>query len=155
MEHKTNLAPDNFYRSVASILEQVRKRAATAVNLSMVYAYFEIGRSIVEEEQHSKNRAEYGSVMLKRPSAYLTDKLGKGFSETNLEQMRKFYKVYSCDEIPQTLSEESPNLPVTSTGRKFYLSWSKRTPHRQTWRITSSDKGAFSNESRPATRNDR
>lgn len=36
------------------------KKVKTAVNLSMVYAYYEIGRMIVEEEQHGENRAEYG-----------------------------------------------------------------------------------------------
>lgn len=123
-ERETDLAPNDFYQSVADVLERARKRATTAVNLSMVYAYFEVGRMIVEEEQHGRNRAKYGSGMLKGLSAYLTGKFGKGFSETNLEQMRKFYRVYSRDEIPQTLSEESPNLPVTSTGRKLYLSWS-------------------------------
>ncbi|MDO4404969.1 MAG: DUF1016 N-terminal domain-containing protein [Atopobiaceae bacterium] len=38
--------------------------------------------------------------------------------------MRKFYRVYAGDPISQTLSEESPDLPVTVTGRRFFLSWS-------------------------------
>lgn len=75
----------------------------------MVTTYFEIGRLIVEEEQNGKERATYGKEILKNLSIKLTKEYGKGFSETNLEQMRKFYKVYG---ISQTLSEE------------FKLSWS-------------------------------
>ena len=44
------------------------KNAKTAVNLSMVYAYYEIGRMIVEEEQHGENRAAYGKQLLRELS---------------------------------------------------------------------------------------
>lgn len=53
--------------------------AKTAVNLSMVYAYFEIGRMIVEEEQHGANRAAYGTQLLKELPAYLKKTSGKAF----------------------------------------------------------------------------
>ena len=49
-----------FLKNVSEVLEKARKNAKTAVNLSMVYAYYEIGRMIVEEEQHGENRAAYG-----------------------------------------------------------------------------------------------
>lgn len=42
---------NNFFGNVVEILENAKKQATAAVNLSMVYAYFEIGRMIVEEEQ--------------------------------------------------------------------------------------------------------
>ena len=90
----------------------------------MVYAYFEIGRMIMEEEQHGDNRASYGKQILRELSAYLTSIFGNGFSQTNLKQMRQFYMVYSKDQISQTLSDQFANLPATSTGRKFFLSWS-------------------------------
>lgn len=54
----------------------------------MVYAYFEIGRMIMEEEQHGDNRASYGKQILRELSAYLTNIFGNGFSQTNLKQMR-------------------------------------------------------------------
>ena len=54
------------------MLTQARENAKTAVNLSMVYAYFEIGRMIVEEEQHGANRAAYGPQLLKELSLYLS-----------------------------------------------------------------------------------
>lgn len=57
--------------------------ATTAVNLSMVYAYYEIGRMIVEEEQRGEQRAAYGTQLLKKLSTYLTKNYGKGFSVAN------------------------------------------------------------------------
>ena len=58
---------------------QARKNAKTAVNLTMVYAYYEIGRIIVEEEQRGERRAAYGQQLLKGLSDYLTQNFGKGF----------------------------------------------------------------------------
>lgn len=122
--HKeSNLAP-GFFENVAEIIDRARHNVKTAVNLSMVYAYFEIGRMIVEEEQQGADRAAYGTQLLKELSAYLTEHYGKGFSVTNLKQMRQFYVVYAHDSIGQTLSDQFKNLPTVSTGRKFYLSWS-------------------------------
>lgn len=115
---------DEFLKSISDVLTQARKNAKTAVNLSMVYAYFEIGRMIVEEEQQGDNRAAYGKYLLQTLSDYLTKQFGKGFSVTNLKQMRQFYLTYGNDQIGQKVSDLFANLPSVSTGRKFFLSWS-------------------------------
>ena len=115
---------NDFLQSVSDVLAQAQKNAKTAVNLSMVYAYYEIGRMIVEEEQHGENRAAYGKQLLRELSAYLTDTFGKGYSAENLKLMRRFYTVYSHDQIGETVFTQFENLPTVSTGRKFFLSWS-------------------------------
>ena len=115
---------DEFLKSVSDVLTQARKKAKTAVNLSMVYAYFEIGRMIVEEEQQGKNRAAYGQQLLKELSAHLTKTCGKGFSVGNLKNIRQFYKVYSTDQIGETVFSQFENFLAVCTGRKFFLSWS-------------------------------
>lgn len=115
---------NGFLQNVSEILESARKNAKTAVNLAMVYAYYEVGRMIVEQEQHGKNRAAYGKQILQELSAYLTENFGKGFSVGNLKNIRQFYKVYSNDQIGETVFSQFENLPAVSTGRKFYLSWS-------------------------------
>lgn len=63
--------------------------------------YFQIGRIIVEHEQDSRNRAEYGKQVLKQLSRELTKEFGKGFSVSNLQFMRRFYQNY---QIQQTAS---------------------------------------------------
>ena len=86
--------------------------ATTAVNLSMVYAYYEIGRMIVEEEQRGEQRAAYGTQLLKELSTYLTKNYGKGFFVANLKNIRQFYKVYSKDQIGETVFSQFENLPI-------------------------------------------
>ncbi len=98
-----------FFSQIVDLLESARSNVVRAVNQTMVTTYFEIGRMIVEEEQNGKDRAEYGKRLLRELSKTLTREFGKGFSTTNLKQMRQFYIAYS---IGQTLSDE------------FILSWS-------------------------------
>jgi predicted nuclease of restriction endonuclease-like (RecB) superfamily len=68
-----------------------------------------IGKRLVEHEQHGKKRAQYGKSTLKQLSATLTQEFGRGYSATNLENMRKFYRTYATAvaPIPQTPSEKS------------------------------------------------
>lgn len=113
-----------FLQDISELLINARKQAKTAVNLSMVYAYYEIGHRIYEEEQQGKERAAYGKYLLKELSDHLSKKFGKGFSITNLKQMRQFYLTYRDDQISQKISDQFKNLPVVSSGRKFFLSWS-------------------------------
>lgn len=115
---------NDFLKGVSDVLLRAQKNAKTAVNLSMVYAYFEIGRMIVEEEQHGENRAAYGQQILQGLSDHLTKAFGKGYSVGNLKNIRQFYIVFSNDQIGETVFSQSSNLPAVSTGRKFYLSWS-------------------------------
>lgn len=100
-----------LFARVINLIELARKQVITAVNLAMVYTYFEIGRMIVEEEQQGNARAKYGKAILKDLSKRLMEKFGKGFSVENLDRMRFFYKKYSN--------------PISSTPlTKFTLSWS-------------------------------
>ena len=119
-----NLTVNIFFENVAQILSSAREKAKTAVNVTMVYAYYEIGRTIVEEEQSGKGRAEYGKRMLQGLSEYLTEKFGKGFSIGNLKNISQFYKTYVLDQIGETVFSQFENLPAVGTGRKFCLSWS-------------------------------
>ncbi|MDR2409395.1 MAG: PDDEXK nuclease domain-containing protein [Bacteroidales bacterium] len=84
-----------LYNQIADLLLQARKVTMRAINRTMVYTYYEIGRMIVEDEQQGAHRAEYGNNILKELSAELTKNFGRGFSETNLKQMRSFYILYS------------------------------------------------------------
>ncbi len=67
-----------------------------------------------------KERAEYGKEVLKELSKVLTKEFGKGFSVTNLQQIRNFFLVY---EKQQTLSVNS-NQKQQTPSAEFNLSWS-------------------------------
>ena len=103
---------DLLENKIIRLLENARSQTLTNINTTMVYTYFEIGRYIVEYEQNGNDRAQYGKAVLKNLSQRLTKKLGKGYSEDNLSNMRKFYQCYAEENISETVS------------RKFILSWS-------------------------------
>ncbi|WP_240524665.1 DUF1016 N-terminal domain-containing protein [Candidatus Sulfidibacterium hydrothermale] len=73
------------------MLEEGRKRAAQSVNTILLETYWQIGRHIVEFEQHGQEKAEYGKALLTKLSKDLSMEYGKGFSRSNLFQIRAFY----------------------------------------------------------------
>ena len=98
---------------VITLIEEARRKVASAANVALVYTYYEIGRMIVEDEQGGKERADYGKTLLKDLSAKLTDRFGQGWSVENLTLMRKFYLVYRTSEISYTpfTKFSPPRLP--------------------------------------------
>jgi len=94
MKYTLSPAFESFYDKIKDILESARNRSYRAVNIEMVQAYWEIGRTIVEEEQEGGRRADYGSKLLLNLSDRLTLDYGKGFDESNLRNMRIFYLQY-------------------------------------------------------------
>ena len=64
------------------------------INNILVQTYWEVGKIIIEDEQENNERAEYEKKLLKELSKKLTKEHGKGFSKSNLFNMRKFYLKY-------------------------------------------------------------
>ncbi len=87
----------NYKKLLADIgftIEAARQHAVKVINLSLVKANWEIGRHIVEFEQHGLQRAEYGTELLAKLSKDLTLEYGKGFGRRNVLDMRRFYLAY-------------------------------------------------------------
>lgn len=133
-----NVNVDALFERISALIEESRKRVATAVNIAEVYTKYEIGRYIVEDEQEGKARAAYGKQVLPILSQKLTDKFGSGWSLETLKSARKFYSVYAPQAIRSTALTKSDketgktNL-VNSVDQiqiapaephKFVLSWS-------------------------------
>jgi len=136
---RDSLAP--LVAEVRALIQSARLGAATVVNTLQVMTNFEIGRRIVEHEQKGKKRAEYGKGLLKGLSQRLTEEFGRGFSEDNLSNMRRFFLLWeprvsefpnrvfgnSTQQIWQTPSAKLAPGPISETpSRKsrFTLSWS-------------------------------
>lgn len=100
---------NRLYDQVKELLTIAKKNVLQSVNNTITKTYFEIGKLIVEEEQKGEKRAAYGRQLISDLSHRLSKEYGKGFSTTNLKQMRTFYLIYSKG---QTVSDE------------FKLSWS-------------------------------
>lgn len=80
--------------SIGITIESARQRAIQAVNNELLKANWEIGKYIVEYEQHGNEKAEYGSSLLTNLSKDLKSRFGKGFSKSNIYLMRQFYLKY-------------------------------------------------------------
>jgi predicted nuclease of restriction endonuclease-like (RecB) superfamily len=120
-----------LYTKIADLINAARQNVVKTVNQTMVYTYFEIGRMILEDEQHGKKRAEYGKQVLKELSAKLSKEFGKGFSERNLEQMRQFFLTYSISQKSSAKLQDQ---------HKFILSWSH---YLKLMRIENRDERSF------------
>ena len=83
-----------LFEQIRTLVEQARGRAAHAVNQTMIETYWHIGRLIVEEEQGGESRAVYGTRLIPELSRRLTLEYGKGFDESNLRNMRRFYLAF-------------------------------------------------------------
>jgi predicted nuclease of restriction endonuclease-like (RecB) superfamily len=130
-----------LYQKIRDILHEARQSVARSINSAMVYAYFEIGKLIIENEQHGKKRAKYGQETLENLAVKLTDDFGKGFSRQNLQNMKQFYLCFkNCQTLSGKLSW-SQYLLLTRVdneqARYFYMkeaeaeNWSVRELARQ------------------------
>lgn len=77
---------------IGTALESGRRKVYQAANMGLLLTYWEVGRHIVEYEQQGSERAEYGDSLLKRLSKDLTQRHGKGFSQSNVYCMRQFFQ---------------------------------------------------------------
>jgi hypothetical protein len=90
---------------IRQILQSARENVARAVNNELLFAYWNIGKIIVDNEQAGSEKAEYGKQLLKSLSKELTRELGKGFSRSNLQNMRLLYLNYPiCQSLSGKLS---------------------------------------------------
>ena len=128
---------------IANILVEARTKVVREINKAQVLAYREIGREIIEFEQKGRVRAEYGEELIKRLSKDMTEKFGKGFSEMNLRNMRRFYLEFPI-QIQQTLSVKSQKFQTLS-GK--YETLSRKSSIRQTlsaeWQKSQTVSGKF------------
>ena len=111
---------NNLFGTIRSLIEQSRNRVYRAVNVEMLFLYWNIGRMIVEE-QGGATRAKYGDYLIEKVAARLKEEFGDGFSARNLQMMRRFY---TCYPIPQTLSAEFKGSSPIGTTLSSQLTWS-------------------------------
>ena len=89
-----SLMTNEIIEQIKQVMGQARANIAKVVNNELITAYWNIGRIIVEHEQENNERAAYGKQTLKELSKVLTEEFGKGFSVSNIYNMRLFYLTY-------------------------------------------------------------
>ncbi|MCC7201358.1 MAG: DUF1016 family protein [Nitrospirae bacterium] len=116
---------------VKHLVQSARRAAANNINSLQILTNFEIGRLIVEHEQAGHHRADYGKQLLKELSERLSGEFGRGFSRSNLQNMRAFFLQYR-DRFLQICQKPSGKLHSPVSSQRFAeqitthipLSWS-------------------------------
>lgn len=155
-----NLEKQTF-NDIKTILYSARNSVYKVANNTMVKAYFEIGKVIVEK-QGGNDRAGYGESLIKHLSVELTAEFGKGFTTTNLKNMRTFYLTFQKghalrDELSWThyrllMRVENENARMFYEDECVKSNWSTRQLERQINSffyerlLSSSDKETVKNE---------
>jgi len=83
-----------FIQDVKSIIGQARSQAVRSVEFYRVKMYWQLGERIFNEEQQGKERADYGTYLIRNLAKEIEPEFGSGFSVRILEQCRKFYRTF-------------------------------------------------------------
>ncbi len=110
----------NWISEIKSKIRSVQIKAATAVNITLIQFYWELGGMITEKQ------TAWGTGFLENMSNDLKDEFPdmKGFSVTNLKYCKLFYKQFYFS--PQLGDEQNPNSP--QLGDENLLPFLKQIP---------------------------
>ena len=85
---------EKFLNDIRNIINTARTQAVRSVDFCRVQMYWHMGKRIFEEEQQGKERADYGTYLIKNLAKQLEPEYGSGFSVRQLEMCRQFYRLY-------------------------------------------------------------
>lgn len=97
MEDNRNISNGNikeFVDEIRGIIDQARSHAVRSIDQTRVLMYWNIGQRIFEKEQQGKERADYGTYLIKNLAMAIEPEYGSGFGERQLKFCRQFYKAY-------------------------------------------------------------
>ncbi len=136
-----NLISQQLIQDIRSIISGARENAVRKVDFERTLMYWHIGERIFEEEQQGKDRAEYGTFLIKTLSEKLQPEFGSGFSIRQLERYRQFYRMFPIASTLWTQLNWSQYKLLLSVEneekREYYIAetiknnWSKRQLERQ------------------------
>ncbi len=123
-----------FISDIKAIVYTAKQKAYQAADIYQVVSNWLVGRRIVEQEQHGKERAQYGKHIVELASEALTAEFGKGYSVVNIKSFRKFYLTFNNLLIGQTVSAQSENgLTIKGQSVSAELELAKMLPSNLSW----------------------
>jgi predicted nuclease of restriction endonuclease-like (RecB) superfamily len=132
---KTDKNYQGLISQISETFKQGQRNATIAVNSHLVDTYWKIGQDIVEFEQEGKQRAEYGTALLKKISKDLKLIHGKGFSLSNVKRMRQFYLIYQKGAKPSHLLSWSHYVELLKISDKLERSFYLQQTINENWSI--------------------
>ena len=142
-KQQTDIITENFVSDIRTIIEQGRKQAYAATGQIAIMTYWNIGRRIVEEEQHGASRAAYGQKLIPALADRLAVEYGTGYGKRNLAYYRKFYLEFKDVEILHTRVQ---NLTWSHVRRLLSVSnvqareWYLKTAAEDMWSVDDLDR---------------
>lgn len=131
----------DLIKEIQAILISSKDKAIRSVDNERVLMYWQIGKTIFEEEQGGQNRAEYGTFLIKSISNHFQPHFGTGFSVRQLERNRQFYRMFPIASTLRTQFNWSHYKILISIDnqdkRDFYIAetdknnWTARQLERQ------------------------
>jgi len=88
---KNKQLPGSFIKEIKEIIQSSRLQAVRSVEFYRVQMYWELGELIFTEEQQGKDRADYGTYLIRNLANEIEPEFGSGFSIRQLERCRQFY----------------------------------------------------------------
>lgn len=134
---------DALYAQIHDVLQQARRQAKRSINQTMVQAYWQVGKLIVEHEQGGEDRAAYGANTLQLLADRLGQEFGRGFSAPNLRNFRQFFLTYTQEEICYTPCSElgwSHFRLLMRVADPAARQWYAREAVSQTWSVAALDR---------------
>ena len=106
IKHNEKSEENIFIKDLRTIVSAARDTSYRMANIMQVLQNWLIGRRIVVQEQQGRARADYGKHIIELVSLSLSEAFGRGFSETQVRNYRKFYLAFSNLLIQQTAPAE-------------------------------------------------
>lgn len=106
IKHNEKSEENIFIKDLRTIVSAARDTSYRMANIMQVLQNWLIGRRIVVQEQQGRARADYGKHIIELASLSLSEAFGRGFSETQVRNYRKFYLAFSNLLIQQTAPAE-------------------------------------------------
>jgi hypothetical protein len=141
MRYETNKTNKSLIDNIKRIVSESRKNIAKSVNRQLVETYWNIGREIAKNEKISSIDSKSARQQILELSKILTNEIGKGFSRSNLFNMRKFHLTYpdvqtvsgqlSWSHICELLTIEDQNKRTFYEKECINSAWSFRELKRQ------------------------
>ena len=131
----------DFLDDIKVIINTARQNAVRSVDFYRVQMYWNIGKRIFEEEQGGKERADYGTYLLKNLAIKIEPEYGSGFSVRQLERSRQFYRTYpiasalrsqlNWNQYKQLISISDPDKREYYELESVNNGWTARETERQ------------------------
>ena len=125
----------SLIQEIGELLKAGRQQAGRAINAVLVQTYWQIGRHIVEFEQGGNEKSSYGSELLDRLSKDLTLEFGKGFSRSNLFQIRQFYLRFPKIQTVSGQLSWSHYVEILKADNALEISFYTKQCEKENWSV--------------------